>query len=244
MRLRLDIRKTAILILSLIILFNCGAGIYSASAEDKEITFRGIPWGSTIEESLAILENEFGDKGETTYFLEFMDFARFDKNHHYWGKTGDWFETLSPQCVIWCSFAVKGYPIMVAGYKCVIDLYFLPDYDAEGKVIFEDKGFLIQAKYTLDGKNPSYFQETYGQTHQEALVEIVSKLDSLYGSHTSWPSTAQKIYKTSKPVIYDEWFQSGSGAKIECFPVYDYNEFTKTPYVTGFEIRYETLNKE
>ncbi len=246
MRFKLYARKVATLILSFIMIFSGGVCLSSASAdEEKEVTFRGIPWGSTIEECLAILESEFGDKGETKYFLEFLDFARYDDNHNYWGKTGDFFETLAPKCAIWCSFSVKDYPINVAGYAFLINLYFLPDYDAEEKTIYEDKGFLIQAEYTLSNKNPTSFREKYEQSHQEARLEIVSKLDSLYGSHLSWPSATRKRYKTGETVIYDEWLSIGrNGVKIECFPEYDYNESAKNSYETGFEIRYETLNKD
>ena len=63
-------------IISILVMLSTLLLCQNALGEESEITFRGIPWGSSISETKEFLEKEFGE--ELTYIVSERDSLSFE----------------------------------------------------------------------------------------------------------------------------------------------------------------------
>ena len=128
----------------------------TASADVKEITFRDIPWESSIQDCLTILKKEFGEniEYESTYYEgSFTIQYRFN----------------IPNLKV-AGFPVKG-TMEIPNYN--LALVFIPNIDENNQSFSTSEGRLIKARYSYIYSNDMSFESV--------STELEKKLNGLYG---------------------------------------------------------------
>ena len=138
-----------------------------ASTEIKDdISFRNIPWESSIDEVLATLKKEFGKN--ITYESEFIK-TRVGNEYCYVIRYV--FEI--PELKV-AGFPVGGEHSRIYTDPKSLELFFIPELDASQTSFSQEKGRLVGAKYPYIYSNEMNFSSL--------SAELEKKLDGLYGS--------------------------------------------------------------
>ena len=183
-------KKIVALLLTVMLLFGISDSI-AENTDSKKITFRGIPWGSSIEDTLNILKKEFGDGISVDIEFDEKGF-KYAKGTHYFSGP-----------MIKCSLSIPN--IKVAGYGIAnyttgakrdflgnkdsdytvisfysqnnIVLYFQPILVDDGTDYSHDEGMLWRADYIA-------FVPIVNGDGKSMENELIEKLDGLYSEHT------------------------------------------------------------
>lgn len=168
-------KKGIICLLILTLLLSCTYGF--AEEEKKEILFRGIPWGSTIEDYITSIGS---DKlsGSTSnirniYSWEIKEGKDMDESVQRIEDGGYQVSTYPKE------FSVAGVPVEN------IYAYFMFTYDNDGVYTDDDKGSLYKAEYQLQPVDIG-----------EAYSILTEKLTGLYGKGEKAHGTQKYINTT------------------------------------------------
>ena len=203
--------KKCMLVILVIIFMVCI--ISSTVAEEKEITFRGIPWGSSIEETLNMLKEDLGEeiswktKVFTDYdserkFLEDPDLLKVSRNF------GVKICVTVPNLKV-AGFEVKNFTrknrLVKDGNEDYVEylssdniiLYFSPVLNEDGISYTTEEGSLFRAEY-------AGFVPEDGMKPWDMKQELSDKLTTLYGKAEKMRSGSQKssIWKIGDNSLY------------------------------------------
>lgn len=167
-------KKWMIYLLLVALLMTCSYGV---AEEEKEILFRGIPWGSSTADYLSAIakDNISGSTSNVTsvYSWEIKEGGDMDSSISRMEDAG---------------FSVASYPknMNVAGVPVGdIKAYFIFTYDDDAVYSSEDKASLYKAEYDLE---PADIKDTYDI--------LADKLTGLYGQGTKAHGTQKYINVT------------------------------------------------
>lgn len=133
---------------------------------DGKILFRGIPWGSTVDETLGILK-------ESSSWIKVVSEKRVWKE-----KFANWpdYVTVISIKVQVPGLAVAGFPTLEDKDGANITLYFLPKVPDGYTAYSKSEGSFVAAEYYGIGS-------LVGKSTNELKQELSKKLDSLYGEN-------------------------------------------------------------
>lgn len=230
--------KKAVSLLLLIILLFSTITVYSESnGTESEIIFRDIPWGSSIQDALAIIK-------KTPDSIREIDGPKMTT----WSF--DDFNQIVP--VIYYSIAIPD--LKVSGFKVRdlhgnlvfgnINLYFLPKISGDQKSYSKTEGKLIGAAYCTIVPLDSY----YG-SDEELKNELIKKLNKLYGESNDmvWQGKGAKVTMTAvtkeETYVSDrdlsaaaDWYVSGGTQGY-------YRESTRTVTI-GYRLTYASATED
>lgn len=149
-------KKAVTLLLMTIILFS----ISHSLAYDQEITFQGIPWGSTQDEWIPSLKEIYGEKiteiRRANTFVNFLEFKL--KNGEMSSSETD---LLASAATVRISDTIGGYDVLNISFDSIF---------ADNEKQNYKETFLYQVSVALKVNNP-----------EEAEKDLFTKLTSLYG---------------------------------------------------------------
>ena len=230
--------KKAVSLLILIILLFSTITVYSESnGTESEIIFRDIPWGSSIQDALAIIK-------KTPDSIREIDGPKMTT----WSF--DDYNQVVP--IIYYSIAIPD--LKVSGFKVRdphgnlvfgnINLYFLPKISADQNNYSKTEGKLIGAEYCNIVPLNSY----YG-SDEELKEELIKKLNKLYGKNNDmiWQVNGAKVTMTAvtkeETYVSDrdlyaaaDWYVSGGTQGY-------YKESTRTVTI-GYRLIYASATKD
>lgn len=157
--------RIAALVMALVLMCSVGA-------LGDEITFRGIPWESSMEEVERLLNMEYFFTYDENQMRRWEDIAYITNFEHYYDYSAGWY-----------GYCFSG-QMKVAGYPVSLDVYCMYTVDEDGQILRDkSESKLYAASYNFDVVD---YEATYR--------DLKGKLTALYGECTETIETEEGIY--------------------------------------------------